>query len=70
MPRSRHVLAQRAQEVGDADSVMLREHGFTDDDIWDIAAISAFFGMSNRLANFTNLRPNDEFYVLGRNSER
>jgi hypothetical protein len=55
-----------SNEVGEADSVMLREHGFSDDDIWDIAAISAFFGMSNRLANFTSLRPNDEFYALGR----
>ena len=42
------------------------EHGFSDDDFWDIAAISAFFAMSNRLANFTSLRPNDEFYALGR----
>jgi len=46
--------------------VALREHGFSDDEIWDIASIAAFFGMSNRLANFTSLRPNDEFYVLGR----
>jgi uncharacterized peroxidase-related enzyme len=71
-PRQRAMLdfamkvSQRAQEVGEADSVTLREHGFSDDDIWDIAAISAFFGMSNRLANFTSLRPNDEFYALGR----
>jgi uncharacterized peroxidase-related enzyme len=63
-------VSQQAQEVGEADSVMLRQHGFSDDDIWDIAAISAFFGMSNRLANFTSLRPNDEFYVLGRSRER
>jgi len=59
-------VSRRAQEVGEADSVMLREHGFSDDEIWDIAAIAAFFGMSNRLANFTGLRPNDEFYTLGR----
>jgi len=71
-PRQRAMLdfamkvSQRAQEVGEADSVMLREHGFSDDEIWDIAAISAFFAMSNRLANFTSLRPNDEFYALGR----
>src|SRR5215217_2032362 len=71
-PRQRAMLdfamkvSQRAQEVGEADSVVLREHGFSDDEIWDIAAISAFFGMSNRLANFTSLRPNDEFYALGR----
>src|SRR6478752_6021004 len=43
-----------------------RQHGFSDDDIWDIASIAAFFGMSNRMANFTSLRPNDEFYALGR----
>ena len=71
-PRQRAMLdfapkvSQRAQEVGEADTVMLREHGISDDDIWDIAAVSAFFGMSNRLANFTSLRPNDEFYALGR----
>ena len=59
-------VSQQAQAVDEADSVALREHGFGDDEIWDIAAIAAFFGMSNRLANFTSLRPNDEFYVLGR----
>jgi alkylhydroperoxidase family enzyme len=46
--------------------VALREHGFSDDDVWHIAAIAAFFAMSNRLANFTSLRPNDGFHVLGR----
>ncbi len=55
-----------ASEVDETDSILLRNHGFTDDDIWDIAAIAAFFGMSNRMANFTSLRPNDEFYALGR----
>jgi uncharacterized peroxidase-related enzyme len=59
-------VSQQAQAVEEADSVALREHGFSDDDIWDIAAIAAFFAMSNRLANFTSLRPNDEFYALGR----
>jgi uncharacterized peroxidase-related enzyme len=59
-------VSQQAHTVDQADSGALREHGFTDDEIWDIAAIAAFFGMSNRLANFTSLRPNDEFYVLGR----
>jgi alkylhydroperoxidase family enzyme len=44
----------------------LRAAGFADDDIWDIAAIAAFFGMSNRLANMANMRPNDEFYLMGR----
>lgn len=55
-----------AYEVDETDSTLLRSHGFTDDDIWDTAAIAAFFGMSNRMANFTSLRPNDEFYALGR----
>ena len=59
-------VSARAQEVGDADFVLLKGHGFSDEDIWDIAAIAAFFGMSNRLANVTSMRPNDEFYNLGR----
>ena len=59
-------VSQQAQAVDDADNAALRELGFSDDEIWDIAAIAAFFGMSNRLANFTSLRPNDEFYTLGR----
>jgi uncharacterized peroxidase-related enzyme len=71
-PRQRAMLdfamkvSHQAQAVDEADGVALRGHGFSDDDIWDIAAIAAFFGMSNRLANFTSLRPNDEFYALGR----
>ena len=44
----------------------LRAHGFSDEDIWDIGAISAFFGLSNRMANLTAMRPNDEFYLMGR----
>lgn len=59
-------VTQRANEVEEADSAALRDLGFSDDEIWDIAAIAAFFGMSNRLANFTSLRPNDEFYAMGR----
>ncbi|PHQ71101.1 MAG: alkylhydroperoxidase [Paracoccus sp.] len=59
-------VSARAQEVGDQDFAVLRDHGFDDDDIWDIAAIAAFFGMSNRLANVTSMRPNDEFYAMGR----
>ncbi|WP_274631372.1 peroxidase-related enzyme [Arvimicrobium flavum] len=55
-----------AYEVGDADFDVLKSHGFDEEDIWDITAISAFFGMSNRLANVTSMRPNDEFYTLGR----
>ena len=53
-------------EIGDADFAALRGHGFTDEDIWDIGAISAFFGLSNRMANMINMRPNDEFYLMGR----
>ncbi|KVV39475.1 alkylhydroperoxidase [Burkholderia territorii] len=59
-------VSQTAHLVGEADFDMLKSHGFTEEDAWDIAAISAFFGMSNRIANVTNMRPNAEFYALGR----
>jgi alkylhydroperoxidase family enzyme len=49
-----------------ADQAVLRSHGFSDDDIWDIGAITAFFDMSNRLANSTGIRANPEFYTMGR----
>ena len=52
--------------VGDADFEALRGHGFSDEDAWDIAAITAFFGLSNRIANATSMRPNDEFFLMGR----
>ncbi len=52
--------------VGDADFAALREHGFSDDDAWDIAGIAALFGLSNRIANVSAMRPNDEFYLMGR----
>ena len=52
--------------VEDADFERLRPHGFSDDDIWDIAAIAAFFALSNRMASLTDMRPNDEFYMMGR----
>ena len=52
--------------VGDADFAALREHGFSADDAWDIGAITALFGLSNRMANMTSMRPNDEFYLMGR----
>ena len=52
--------------VGDADFAALREHGFSDDDAWDIAGIAALFGLSNRVANVSSMRPNDEFYLMGR----
>ena len=55
-----------AKSICDEDFETLRNHGFTDEDIWDIAAITAFFGLSNRMANFTSMRPNDEFYAMGR----
>jgi uncharacterized peroxidase-related enzyme len=55
-----------AYRIGESDLEILKSHGFTEEDAWDIAAISAFFGMSNRLANVTSMRPNDEFYALGR----
>ena len=50
----------------EADFETLRGHGFGDDDIWDIGAITAFFGLSNRMANLAGMRPNDEFYLMGR----
>lgn len=59
-------VSQAAHEVGEADFDTLKSHGFSDNDAWDIAAIAAFFGMSNRLANVTNMRPNAQFYALGR----
>lgn len=52
--------------VCEQDFVTLRAHGFDEEDAWDIAAITAFFGLSNRIANVTAMRPNDEFYLLGR----
>ncbi|MBV0933370.1 MULTISPECIES: peroxidase-related enzyme [Gammaproteobacteria] len=59
-------VSMQAYAVGDEDMALLQEHGFDEEDIWDIAAIAAFFGLSNRMANVTSMRPNDEFYSLGR----
>jgi uncharacterized peroxidase-related enzyme len=59
-------VSTNAQTISDDDLAALTPHGFSDDDIWDIAAISAFFALSNRMANFTGMRPNDEFYLMGR----
>ena len=59
-------VAQDARAIGDADFAALAEHGLDAEDAWDIIGIAAFFGLSNRLANATSLRPNDEFYALGR----
>jgi uncharacterized peroxidase-related enzyme len=71
-PRQRAMLdfamkvSQEANKVSDADFAEMANHGFSDDDIWDAAAIAAFFALSNRLANVTAMRPNDEFYMMGR----
>ncbi len=59
-------LALNSAEVGDADIAALKAHGFDDEAVWDIGAITAFFAMSNRLANLTSMRPNDEFFLMGR----
>lgn len=55
-----------ADEIGEDDYAALHAHGFTDEDAWDIGAITAFFGLSNRMANLTAMRPNDEFFLMGR----
>jgi uncharacterized peroxidase-related enzyme len=71
-PRQRAMLdfamkvSRAAEEVSEQDFSDISRHGFSDDDIWDIAAISAFFALSNRMANVTGMRPNDEFYMMGR----
>ena len=71
-PRQRAMLAfalkvcQQSEQVDDSDHAELQRHGFSADDIWDIAAITAFFGLSNRMANFSGMLPNPEFYTLGR----
>jgi uncharacterized peroxidase-related enzyme len=71
-PRQRAMLdfgvkvAERSHEVSDADFALLRGHGMTDEDIWDIGSIAALFALSNRVANLMALRPNAEFYTMGR----
>ena len=55
-----------SHEIEDADFAPLYAHGFSDEDIWDIASITAFFGLSNRIASFSNMMPNPEFYLMGR----
>jgi uncharacterized peroxidase-related enzyme len=59
-------VALRSVELGEVDYQELHGHGFSDEDIWDIGAIAAFFALSNRMANLIAMRPNDEFYLLGR----
>ena len=56
----------QSDEIGDADFATLQSHGFDDEDAWDIAAITAFFGLSNRMASFSGMQPNPEFYLMGR----
>lgn len=71
-PRQRAMLdfalkvAEDSRAIDERDFAALRAQGFTDEDVWDIAGVSAFFSLSNRFANFLALRPNDEFYLLGR----
>ena len=71
-PRQRAMLdfamkvCERSHEINDDDFAPLHAHGFDDEDIWDIAAITAFFGLSNRIASFSNMMPNPEFYLMGR----
>ena len=60
------LLARAPEEVSDSDLTRLREHGFDDDDIWDIGAITAYFAMSNRMAHLMDLQPNPEFFEMGR----
>ena len=59
-------VAERSHAIEDKDYEELKSHGFSDDDAWDVAAIAAMFAMSNRLANAFSIRPNDEFYLMGR----
>ena len=71
-PRQRAMLdfamkvCERSHEICDDDFAPLHAHGFDDEDIWDIAAITAFFGLSNRIASFSGMQPNPEFYLMGR----
>ncbi|MCX7265913.1 MAG: alkylhydroperoxidase [Betaproteobacteria bacterium] len=59
-------VCQHSDEIDDSDFSALQAHGFNDEDIWDIAAITAFFGLSNRMASFSGMMPNPEFYLMGR----
>jgi len=59
-------VSRAAEQISEQDFADVARHGFSDDDIWDIAAIAAFFALSNRMANVTGMRPNDEFYMMGR----
>ena len=71
-PRQRAMLdfamkvCQQSHDINEADFAALHAHGFNDEDAWDIAAITAFFGLSNRMASFSGMQPNPEFYLMGR----
>jgi uncharacterized peroxidase-related enzyme len=71
-PRQRAMLdfalkvCQQSDAIEESDFAALHAHGFDDEDIWDIAAITAFFGLSNRMASFSGMMPNPEFYLMGR----
>jgi uncharacterized peroxidase-related enzyme len=71
-PRERAILdfamkvSREANRVEDHDFAPLHAHGLSDEDVWDVGAIAAFFALSNRMANLTAMRPNDEFYGMGR----
>ncbi|QNK72507.1 peroxidase-related enzyme [Variovorax sp. PAMC28562] len=71
-PRQRAMLdfamkiCDRSHEIEEADFAALHAHGFDDEDIWDIAAITSFFGLSNRMASFSGMQPNNEFFMMGR----
>lgn len=75
-PRQRAMLdfamkvSKDSASIVDADFEPLRAHGFSDEDIWDVAAITAFFALSNRMANFLSMRPNDEFFTMGREGKK
>jgi uncharacterized peroxidase-related enzyme len=62
-------VALNSAAIGEADNEALRAHGFSADEIWDIGAIAGFFALSNRLANMAGMRPNDEFYLMGRQTK-
>jgi uncharacterized peroxidase-related enzyme len=63
-------LARKPQQFGERDILALLEHGFTREDVWDIGAITALFALSNRMAHLSAMRPNDEFYAMGRTPQR
>ena len=59
-------VSRHANTISEEDIQALAQHGFSDQDVWDIGSIAAFFALSNRLANMANIRPNEEFYHMGR----